>query len=175
MELAGRICCIRPIRRGDAAALARQANNPNVARHLRDGFPHPYSLADARAYIQSISPSGPVTQFAISVEDEFVGGIGFAAGKDVERFSAEVGYWIGEPFWRRGIATEALQLVAHHAFTQHRVLRLYALPFADNAASIRVLEKAGFSREGTLRASAVKAGIIRDQALYASVNTRFQI
>jgi len=91
-------------------------------------------------------------------------------GSDVERYSAEVGYWLGEEFWGRGIATEALQLLTQYLFAEEQLLRLFALPLADNAGSIRVLEKAGYEREGLLRASCVKYGERRDQLLYARVN-----
>ncbi|HEY7057654.1 MAG TPA: GNAT family protein, partial [Vicinamibacterales bacterium] len=110
------------------------------------------------------------TTFAIDVGGEAVGGIGFSPGTDVERFSAEIGYWLGEPFWGRGIAAEALRLVSEYAFAECNVLRLFALPFADNQRSMRVLEKAGYTREAILRASSVKFGDIRDQALYALIN-----
>ncbi len=112
----------------------------------------------------------PITTFAIDVSGEAVGGIGFSSGTDVERFSAEIGYWLGEPFWGRGIAAEALRLVSDYAFTECNVLRLFALPFADNLRSMRVLEKAGYAQEAILRASSVKFGAPRDQALYALVN-----
>ena len=101
---------------------------------------------------------------------EAVGGIGFSSGNDVERFSAEIGYWLGEPFWGRGIVAEALALVSDYAFTECNVLRLFALPFADNPRSMRVLEKAGYVQEAILRSSSVKFGEPKDQALYAIVN-----
>jgi RimJ/RimL family protein N-acetyltransferase len=155
---------------GDAKALVRHANNPNVARQLRDRFPHPYTLGDARTFIESVLPLKPVTNFAIEVAAEAVGGIGFSPGADVERYSAEIGYWLGEAHWGRGIVAEAVRLVSEYAFRDCRMLRLFALPFADNAQSIRVLEKAGYACEGIMRASAVKFGRPRDQALYARVN-----
>jgi ribosomal-protein-alanine N-acetyltransferase len=105
------------------------------------------------------------------VEGEAVGGIGFFPGADVERFSAEVGYWLAEPFWGRGITADAIRLVSAYAFDVCNMLRLFALPFADNARSIRVLEKAGYCREALLRSSSVKYGEVRDQALYALVNS----
>jgi RimJ/RimL family protein N-acetyltransferase len=116
-----------------------------------------------------------VTSFAIVVEDEACGGVGISPGADVERFSAEVGYWLAEPLWGRGITAEALVLVSDYAFRECHLLRLFALPFADNSPSIRVLEKAGYVREGVMRASAVKEGAVRDQALYARVNADWSI
>lgn len=159
----------------DVASLVKHANNENVARQLRDRFPHPYTAADARRFLDSVSLSRPVTSFAIDVDGGAAGGIGFSAGVDVERFSAEIGYWLGEPFWGRGIVTEALRLVSAYAFRECQVLRLFALPFADNARSIRALEKAGYTKEGILRSSSVKFGAPRDQALYALINPHWRL
>ena len=170
MEMKGRLSLVRPWRSADVPSVVRYANNANVARHLRDRFPHPYSPVDARRFIDAIMAARPITTFAIDVSGEAVGGIGFSSGTDVERFSAEIGYWLGEPFWGRGIAAEALRLVSDYAFTECNVLRLFALPFADNLRSMRVLEKAGYAQEAILRASSVKFGAPRDQALYALVN-----
>ena len=168
--MTGRFSTIRSWRTADAPALVKHANNANIARQLRDRFPHPYTAADARRFIESIVAVRPVTTFAIDVDGEAVGGIGFSAGTDVERYSAEIGYWLAEPFWGRGIATEALRIVSDYAFQSCNVLRLFALPFADNVRSTRVLEKAGYTREAILRSSSVKAGVARDQALYARIN-----
>lgn len=154
----------------DAEALVRHANNANVANHLRDRFPHPYSRANAQAFLKAALSAPDASNLAIEVDGEAAGAIGYVIGTDVERYSAEIGYWLGEGCWGRGIATEALTLVADHVFGGANLLRLFALPFADNAASIRVLEKAGFVREGLLHSSGVKFGRPRDQALYARIN-----
>jgi [ribosomal protein S5]-alanine N-acetyltransferase len=170
MILTGRTVVLREWRQADAPSLVKYANNLNIARQLRDRFPHPYTAAAARQFIQSLAQAGPVTSFAMTVDGLAVGGIGFAPGADVERYSAEIGYWLGEPYWGRGITSEAVQLVSEYAFRSCNMLRLFALPFADNLQSVRVLEKAGYVREAILRSSSVKAGIVRDQALYALVN-----
>jgi RimJ/RimL family protein N-acetyltransferase len=170
MELAGRLCTVRPWRVADASALVTYADNPKVARQLRDRFPQPYTLRDAKGFIHSSASVQPVLSFAIVVQDEAVGAIGISPGSDVERFSAEIGYWLGEPFWGHGITVEAVRLVSAYAFDECRLLRLFALPFADNRQSLRVLEKAGYTREATLASSAVKDGAVRHQALYALVN-----
>jgi RimJ/RimL family protein N-acetyltransferase len=167
--LNGQRCRVRAWDPADAESLARHANNINVARQLRDRFPHPYTRADAVTFLKSAAAALP-TNLALEVDGEAAGGIGFVRGTDVERFGAEIGYWLGEAFWGRGIVTEALELVTAYAFDQFSLLRLYALPFADNAGSIRVLEKAGYTREGVLRSSCVKYGQPRDQILYARVN-----
>lgn len=173
MILRGARCTLRPWRPADVDALVRHGNNINVAKHLRDRFPHPYGRDDARAFIKAVSGVDPPTNFAIDVAGEAAGGLGFVPGSDVERYSAEVGYWLGEALWNRGIASEALELFMRYAFDQLRLLRIFALPLADNGASIRVLEKAGFAREGTMRASCVKYGEPRDQALFARINDRW--
>jgi len=111
----------------------------------------------------------PETFFAIVVDGAAVGGIGFVAQSDVDRMSAEVGYWLGEAFWGRGIATEALVAVTRHAVDRHGLTRLFALPFASNIASCRVLEKAGYTLEARLRRSAIKNGTIVDQFQYAFI------
>ena len=151
MVLQGQRCALRRWRTEDASSLVLHANNLNVARHLRDRFPHPYTRTDAQAFLKATSTADPQTNFAIDVNGESVGGLGYVPGTDVERYSAEVGYWLGETCWGRGIATEALRLFTEHAFTDLRFLRLFAVPLADNMASVRVLEKCGFSLEGRLR------------------------
>jgi RimJ/RimL family protein N-acetyltransferase len=146
------------------------ANNINVAQHLRDRFPHPYTAAHASAFLSQTSRADPPASIAIEVDGAAAGGIGYVRGTDVERFSAEVGYWLGEEHWGRGIMTEALTMFTRHLFLDVGLLRAYALPLAENAASIRVLEKAGYTREGLLRASCVKYGLRRDQWMYACIN-----
>jgi RimJ/RimL family protein N-acetyltransferase len=161
---------VRAWRRTDADSLVRHANNPNVARQLRDRFPHPYTRANAAAFLSFAGVADPPTNLAVEVERNAIGGIGYVRGTDVERYSAEIGYWIGEAYWGRGIATEAVVLLTDYAFRELNLLRLFALPLADNAASIRVLEKAGYTQEAILRSSCVKNGDVRDQALYARIN-----
>ena len=109
------------------------------------------------------------TSFAIAVDDQAVGGIGFVLHPDVERVSAEIGYWLAEPFWGRGITTDALRAVTKYAIESHGLTRIYAVPFAWNVASCRVLEKAGYVLEGRLRNSAIKDGRLTDQMQYAFV------
>jgi len=169
MQLALKHCEVRSWRMADADSLTQHANNRKIWINLRDAFPHPYSLKDARAFLKSIRERTPETMFAIALKGEAVGGIGFVLHPDVERVSAEIGYWLGEPFWGRGIATEALVAVTAHAMQTHGLTRVYAVPFAWNAASCRVLEKAGYALEGRLRKSAIKDGKVTDQLQYAFV------
>jgi RimJ/RimL family protein N-acetyltransferase len=161
-------CVIRPWQISDAASLQRQADNRNVSMHLRDRFPFPYGIEQARAFLEFISAQPAPTVWAIDVGGDAAGGIGIELHNDVERVSAEIGYWLGEQFWGRGIATEALKAVTAAVFERFDLTRLYAVPFADHVASVRVLEKAGYVREGHLRQSAIKDGKIRDQFLFAA-------
>jgi RimJ/RimL family protein N-acetyltransferase len=155
--------------------VVRYANNANVSRYLRDRFPYPYTMEHARAFLGSaFAEPGDPTKLAIEVGGEAVGGIGVIAGADIERFSAEIGYWLGEPFWGRGIVSEALTLMTEHAFDRLNLLRIFALAFAENAPSMRVLEKAGYVREGCLKSGAVKHGQVYDQLLYARINPRWR-
>jgi len=158
----------------DAESLVHHANNVNVARQLRDRFPHPYTRANASAFLKAATSAPEPSNLAIDVDGEAIGAIGYVPGVDVERYSAEIGYWLGEAYWRRGIASEALRLVTDHVFDVMNMLRLFAVPFADNLGSIRVLEKAGYHREAVLRSSSVKFGRPRDQLLYARINEHWR-
>jgi [ribosomal protein S5]-alanine N-acetyltransferase len=161
---------IREWRHADAAALARLADDRGIWLGLRDVFPHPYGIGDALAFIDMADRMQPRTFFAIDVDGMLAGGIGYTRRTDVERIGAEVGYWVGRAFWGRGIATAALRLLTAHAFAADPGLRrLWAVPFATNVASARVLEKAGYTREGTLRESVIKDGRVLDQWMYAIV------
>lgn len=174
VKLQGTRCTLRLWRLDDTESLVKHANNINVARQLRDRFPHPYSRANASAFLKAAISAPEPSNLAIEVDGQAVGAIGYVSGIDVERYSAEIGYWLGEPHWGKGIATEALVLMTTHVFESMNMLRLFALPFADNAGSIRVLEKAGYVREAILRSSSVKYGQPRDQLLYACVNEKWR-
>jgi ribosomal-protein-alanine N-acetyltransferase len=155
VELPLKTCVVRSWRAADADSLARHADNRKIWINLRDAFPHPYTKRDAREYLRSIRHRTPETMFALAVNGEAVGGIGFVLRGDVERVSAEIGYWLGEPFWGRGIATEALVAITRYAVDMHGLMRVFAVPFAWNTASCRVLEKAGYTLEARLRNSAI--------------------
>lgn len=167
MEINLTTCNIRSWAWKDLASIVRHANNRKVWINLRDRFPHPYTVSDARSWLQSANEQRPETNFAIVVDDEAVGGIGFTLQQDVAFRSAEIGYWLGEEFWGRGIATEALKAVTEHAFNEYDLCRLYAHVFEWNQASARVLEKAGYEFEGRLRKSVTKDGKTIDQLMYA--------
>jgi RimJ/RimL family protein N-acetyltransferase len=170
MRLVLNTCEVRSWEARDIPSLVEQANNRKIWRNLRDHFPHPYTAADARRFLKNLRASTPETIFAIAVEGKAVGGIGYVVQKDVERVSAEVGYWLGEAYWGRGIATEALVAITSYAIERHHLTRLFALPFASNTASCRVLEKAGYTLDARLRRSAIKDGEITDQFLYSYIH-----
>jgi [ribosomal protein S5]-alanine N-acetyltransferase len=160
-------CVVRSWEIRDLASLVEHANNRHIWLNLRDRFPHPYTRQDGVAFLTHARAAAPQTFFAIEVDGAAVGGIGFVLQPDVERVSAEIGYWLGEPFWGRGIASEALAAVTAYAVEHHALTRVFALPFASNTASSRVLEKCGYVLEARLVRSAVKAGAIIDQLQYA--------
>jgi ribosomal-protein-alanine N-acetyltransferase len=162
-------CEVRSWAMSDVDALARCANNRKIWLNLRDAFPHPYTKHDAREFIRSVRERAPETTFAIAVDGEAAGSIGFILHRDVERVSAEIGYWLAEPFWGRGITSEALIAVTRHAVAAHGLTRIFAVPFAWNTASCRVLEKAGYVLEARLRCSAIKDGRLTDQFQYAFI------
>jgi RimJ/RimL family protein N-acetyltransferase len=160
-------CEVRSWQHDDLESLVQHADNRKIWLNLRDRFPHPYTKRDGREFLRNMLTQRPETAFAITVGGQAVGGIGFVMMPDVERVSAEIGYWLGEPFWGRGISTEAVVAVTRYAIDTHRLTRLFASPFASNRASCRVLEKAGYVLEGRLRRSAIKDGRIIDQMQYA--------
>jgi len=159
---------IRPWNRQDIPALVKYANNRKIWLNLRDAFPHPYDESNAAAFLEMVSRQDPTTYFAIAA-GEAIGGIGIAIGKDVHRLTAEMGFWLAEPYWGKGLMTEAVSRFTDYAFEQFHLVRIYAEPYATNRSSCRVLEKAGFALEGRMRSSVIKDGEILDQFLYAAV------
>ena len=160
-------CEIRSWRADDLSSLVEYADNRKIWLNLRDRFPHPYTRQAGREFLRTVLAQRPETLFAIAAGGQAVGGIGFLMMPDVERVSAEIGYWLAEPFWGRGMATEAVVAVTRYAIETHRLTRVFAVPFASNQASARVLEKAGYVLEGRLHRSAIKDGQIIDQLQYA--------
>jgi len=169
VELKLKTCSVRSWEWRDRDAIVHHANNRNVWINLRDRFPYPYTTNDARRWLDSIIGLKPETNFAIAVAGQAAGGIGFTMQHDVGRRSAEIGYWLGEAFWGRGIATEALITVTDYAFSNYDVCRLYAHVFDWNGASARVLEKAGYVFEGRMKKSVTKDGQTIDQLMYAMI------
>jgi RimJ/RimL family protein N-acetyltransferase len=160
---------IRPWTALDKAALVKYANNRKVWLNLRDAFPHPYTASSAESFLEMVAKQNPTTFFAIATKDEAIGGIGVSLNQDVHRFTAELGYWLAEPFWGKGVMTEAVARFSQCAFETFHLMRIYAEPYATNLPSCKVLEKAGFALEGRLRRSAFKDGQVLDQFLYSQI------
>lgn len=160
---------LREWRHEDAQDVAQYANNEKIARNLRDAFPYPYTLADAQGFVDSCEAESPEKQLCLAIEADgrAVGSIALFRGGDVYRKSAELGYWLAEEYWGRGIMTRAVRRICREGFSRWDIERIYAEPFAHNAGSRRVLEKAGFTLEGTLRRSVFKGGTVGDSCMYA--------
>jgi RimJ/RimL family protein N-acetyltransferase len=158
---------IRSYEEHDVAALVKHANNRNVSIHLRDAFPYPYTRLHAKAWIDAALSQEIETHFAIASARELIGGIGFLLQADVYRKSAEIGYWVAEPYWGRGIATLAVRAMTDYAFARCDLVRLYACVFEGNPGSERVLQKAGYVCEARLRKCVLKENRFLDQMIYA--------
>lgn len=167
--LVGTTCQLRPWTPDDLAALVRHANNPRVAAQLRDVFPFPYTDDDGRAFILLASTAAPPTALAIVVAGEACGGVGIVPQSGNERLTAEVGYWLGESLWGRGIGPEALALMTRYAVAAFGLARLEAFAITTNTRSCRTLEKAGYRLEGRTRRSFLKDGVLHDQCCYGWV------
>jgi ribosomal-protein-alanine N-acetyltransferase len=175
MEISFEGILLRPWLISDARKLAYIADNKNISDNLRDGFPFPYSLKDAKAWLNLILPENyPPRFFAITVEKELVGSIGIVKMSDIYRKNLEIGYFISEPFWGKGIATKAIKAATSYAFKDFDIVRVFAEPFTDNAGSRRVLEKAGFRLEATLKRNVIKNGIIKDSCIYSVLKEDFK-
>jgi [ribosomal protein S5]-alanine N-acetyltransferase len=162
-------CVIREYEAADADALVRYANERRIWLNLRDRFPHPYTAVSAARWLEQVALEQPTVSFAIATPKELIGGIGVVLGIDVFRETAEIGYWLGVPFWNRGIATRAVRVFTAWSFERYGLRRIYAGVFETNFASARVLEKCGYVCEGRLRKSIIKDGRVLDELLYAIV------
>jgi ribosomal-protein-alanine N-acetyltransferase len=161
---------LRDLELGDASDLALLADNAKVAATLRDRFPQPYRLEDALGFIVDVRKGGTESAYAIEIEGRIAGVIGVMPGQDVYRQSAEIGYWLGEAYWGRGIMTRVLIEFSAWVFTELPFRRLYGVVFSSNPASARVLEKAGYVREGVMREHVTKGGEMLDEWHYALLN-----
>ena len=155
----------------DAKDLAAALSNKKILDNLRDGLPYPYTEKDGRDFIAAMlaADEDETFAFAVTVDSKVIGSIGAFRQGNVHRQTAELGYYIAEEYWGKGIMTEAVKQLCDYVFSHTDIIRIFAEPFALNSASCRVLEKAGFQYEGTLRSNAVKNGKVLDMKLYARV------
>lgn len=153
----------------DKETLVRLADNAHIAQWLADMFPHPYRPEDADQWLERTKMETRPCNFAIEWKGELAGGIGLVPLADIHSGTAELGYWLGEPYWGQGIATRAVALLLSYAFDELLFIRVHAQVFAENRASMRVLEKNGFVKEGVLRKHIRKNGVITDAVLYAKL------
>jgi RimJ/RimL family protein N-acetyltransferase len=169
MEIDCGICKVRSWKIEDLNSLTYHANNRKIWLQLRDAFPFPYSKEDAKNFINISQKVKPESFFAIEVGGKAVGSIGIGLGKDIERISGEMGYWLGEEYWGKGIITAAIKHLTQYAIIKYKLTRIFAVPFSENIASCRALEKAGYTKECLMRKSCIKDRIIKDQYLYAFI------
>ena len=166
MELQGNGFLLRGWHLSDAASLHRNADNKNIAKYLFDRFPSPYTPQAAEEWVARWQNQDPLVNFAIIAGDEVIGGVGLEFRQDVYRKTPLMGYWLAEDYWGKGIMPQAVKLVAAYAFAELDVICILANVFHKNPASMRVLEKAGFAKQGIIRQSAIKHGEIMDEHVY---------
>ena len=162
-------CKIRKWKLTDAKDIAVALSNKKIQDNLRDGLPYPYSEQDGIDFISSMLSANEdeTFAFAITLDDKVIGSIGVFRQQNIHRQTAEMGYYIAEEYWGKGIMTDAVKQICEYVFMNSDILRIYAEPFAYNTGSCRVLEKAGFQYEGTLRNNAVKNGKVIDMKMYS--------
>lgn len=166
---------IRPWKPDDLVSLTAYANNIKVWNQLRNFFPYPYTESNARAWLQSVADVSPATAMAVDLEGEAIGGISIGLNSDVYVLSAELSYWLGEPFWGKGYATEAVGLMTEYAFSHFTIVRLYAEVFENNKASMKVLEKNDYVLEGIHRKAILKNNILMDDYIWARLQRTNEI
>lgn len=167
MELKSGDIVLRALRLSDAKRLSELADNEKISRNLRDGFPNPYTLTAAENFLAKFTNQDPLTFFGIDYNGEYVGNISLIPCEDIYRMSAEIGYFIGEPYWNKGIVTTAVKLIIDYGFNHLGIVRIQTGIFEYNTASQRVLEKCGFVKEGVFRKSVYKQGKLWDEVRYA--------
>lgn len=152
---------------GDIDVLARIANNYNIAKYLMDVFPHPYTREHALNFVERVGNENPQKVFAITINENPVGAIGVFPQNDIMRLNAELGYWIAEEHWGKGIMSKTIPMVVDYAFSTFEIKRIYARPFGNNMASQHVLEKSGFTLEARIQQNIIKFGERQDELIYA--------
>ena len=163
---------IRPLNLSDKSELAKLANNKKIWDNLRDYFPYPYNENDADSFIKLTEQENPKQNFGIEYNGKLCGVIGLIIQKDVYRKSAEIGYWIGEPYWGMGIATKAVELITGYGFNILNLNRIYTGVFEYNTASMKVLEKNGFEKEGIFKKAVFKNKKFFDEHRYYKLNNK---
>ena len=151
----------------DINSLLKYANNKKISDNLTDAFPHPYTIESAKKFIEFANTNPNSLFFAIDFNGEAIGGIGLHQQTDIHRLNAEMGYWLAEPFWGKGIITNAIKHIIKIGFEQLEINRIFARPFGRNIASQKALEKAGFKLEARLTNTIVKNDILEDELIYA--------
>lgn len=159
---------LRPWRIDDAADLATNANNSKIASKMTDAFPHPYTTEKAKNWIETIAAVSSSLLWAVEIDGKARGGVGIIFNTDVERLCADIGYWLSEDYWNKGIISEALKAIVKHTFDTTDIVRIQAKVFSSNPASAKVLEKSGFTYEGTLKKSIIKNNELLDLLVYAT-------
>lgn len=167
MEIQGDGFILRGWHLTDAESLQRNADNPNIAAFLLDRFPSPYTMDDAEKWVDYWQNQNPMINFAIAIDDEVIGGVGLEIRYDIYRNTPLIGYWLAEQHWGKGIMPKAVKLVAQYVFEQLDAICLLAYALGKNPASMRVLEKAGFTKIGVIPKSVIKSGEILDEHIYA--------
>ena len=169
-------CKIRRWELSDARDLAAALSNKKIQDNLRDGLPYPYTEQDGKEFISAMlaANENDTFAFAITVNGKVIGSIGAFRQTNIHNKTAELGYYIAEEYWGKGIMTEAVKQLCDYVFSNTDIIRIYAEPFAYNIASCRVLEKAGFQYEGTLRSNALKNGNVFDMKMYSKLRTDLQ-
>ena len=161
---------LREWSKGDIEPLVILANNKKISDNLRDHFPYPYTLKDAEEWISLNETNLSITNFAIEVNNELAGGCGILLKEDIYRFSAEIGYWIGEKFWNKGLATHVVHLLIQEIKLRHpHIIRIYAEVFEHNKASMKVLEKNGFHLESIRQKAVVKNNIVMNDQVWVLI------
>ena len=158
---------LRPWTTDDLDSLVTFANNPAIAKNMTDKFPHPYTAEAGQAFIAFATSGNPVNIFAIDMEGRASGGIGLHPQADVYRKNAELGYWLAEPYWGKGIITEVIKQMVDYGFRTFDINRIFARPFGTNAGSQKALQKAGFTLEGRFEKTCFKNGEYVDELVYA--------
>jgi len=160
---------IRQWKADDLENLVKYANNINVWNNLRNYFPSPYTEEDGKIWLEKMVEASPIVNLAIDLDGACIGGIGLILNSDVYVYSAEIGYWLGEPFWNQGIATEAVRLMVEYCYYYFDIIRIYAEVFETNKASMRVLEKNGFYLEGVRRKAVYKNAVLMDDYIWVKL------